>query len=313
MGYPKTKIYHDGSHYIGIPETHRPTKKRPKRACRGETMLQANGIKSNDKTENEKSAEPMTVNEEFERLYKENSNSLSKKTIRKIVQEISPRFKDEETAKAFVENNIERKKRNRAERMKRLMRKVRLQQWNFFVTFTYDDKKHTEESFRKSLMNCLRHQADRRDWKYIGVWERSPKSQRLHFHCIMQIPDGKMIGEMIIVKDYDTKHQRMQRTYQNDHFLEQYGRNDFKEIIPRELSKTVGYLIKYIDKSGERLVYSRGLPTYFVSDIFEDDVICPYGVDDRKLLLFDNFTCMDEGEILGAVSPEIISTLPKAN
>ncbi len=313
MDYAKVKIYTDGSHYIGIPQSQRPTRKRPKRACRGETMLQANGIESNDKTENEKSAKPATVKEEVERLYKENSNSLVKKTIRKIVAELAPRFEDEETATAFVERNIERMERNKMERNKRFNRKIRLQQWNFFCTFTYDSKKHTPESFRKSLINCLRHLSMRRGWKYIGVWELSPKNKRLHFHCVAYIPEGQMIGEMIIVQDYDTKHQRMQRTYQNSHFLEQYGRNDFKEIIPRELQSISAYLKKYLEKTGEKIVYSRGLATYFVSDIFEKDVICPYGVDDRKLLLVDNFTCMNEGEIIGTVSPAVIQKLPKAN
>ncbi len=313
MDYAKVKIYTDGSHYIGIPQSHKPTRTRPKRACRGETMLQANGIESNDKTENEKSAKPITVKEEFERLYKENSNSLSRKTIRKIAQELSPRFKDEETAKAFVENNIEKKKRNRAERMKRLMRKVRLQQWNFFVTFTYSNEKHTEESFRKSLMNCLRHLSSRKGWKYVGVWEHSPKNNRLHFHCLTYIPNGEMVGEIVLIKDFDTKNRRMQETYQNSHFLEKYGRNDFKEIAKNDIDYTIAYLVKYIEKSGERIIYSRGLPTYFVSDIMDEDIICPYGIEDRKLLLFDDFTCMDEGEILGMVSPEVISKLPKAN
>ncbi len=137
MDYAKVKIYTDGSHYIGIPQSHKPTRTRPKRACRGETMLQANGIESNDKTENEKSAKPTTVKEEFERLYKEISNSLSKKTIRKIIAELAPRFEDEESATAFVERNIERMERNKMERNKRFNRKIRLQQWNYFCTEKY--------------------------------------------------------------------------------------------------------------------------------------------------------------------------------
>ena len=55
------------------------------------------------------------------------------------------------------------------------------------------------------------------------------------------------------------------------------------------------------------------MPTYFLSDVLDEDVACPYGVDDRKVLLFDNFTCMNEGEILGKVSKEVIKQLPKSN
>ena len=35
--------------------------------------------------------------------------------------------------------------------------------------------------------------------------------------------------------------------------------------------------------------------------------------EDRKLLLFDNFMCLDQGEIIGQVSQEVIDKMPKAN
>ncbi len=162
-------------------------------------------------------------------------------------------------------------------------------------------------------MNCLRHQASRKEWKYIGAWERSPNTNRLHFHAIVYIPDGKMIGEIITVRDYDTVEKRMQETFQNTHFLKEYGRNDFKPINPMEISDCVKYLLKYIEKGGGRLVYSRGLYMYFISDIMDEDIVCPYGVGDMKLLLFDNSYCIKDGEIVGKVSPEVIKQMPKAN
>lgn len=298
MGYPNTKIYSDGSHYIGIPETHRTMKKKKHQH-----------VKPKDKN----SVKPPTVKDEFNRIYQECSSLPKKEKEEMLVISLASKFKDIEMAERFVKVNLERVLRNKLERMKRLMRKVRLQQWNYFLTFTYDDKKHTEESFRKSLTNCLRHLSSRKAWKYVGVWERAPTNNRLHFHCIAYIEKSQMIGTITEQRDYDTQKKKMQITYPNSHFLEQYGRNDFKEIIPQELPSLIGYLVKYIDKSGEKLVYSRGLPTYFVSDILDDDVACPYGVDDRKLLLFDNFLCMDDGEILGTVSQEIIQKLPKSN
>ena len=60
-------------------------------------------------------------------------------------------------------------------------------------------------------------------------------------------------------------------------------------------------------------MYSRNLPQYFVSDIMDDDVLCTIGQKDRKLLLFDSFTCWDEGCFVGKVSPEVIAQMPKAN
>ena len=71
--------------------------------------------------------------------------------------------------------------------------------------------------------------------------------------------------------------------------------------------------MKYIEKSGEKIVYSRGLPQYFISDILDDDVACSTGIEDRKLLLFDDFTCWDEGCYMGKVSPEVIAQMRKSN
>ena len=61
-----------------------------------------------------------------------------------------------------------------------------------------------------------------------------------------------------------------------------FGRNDFKEIDKNELVQSVRYLLKYIEKSGEKLVYGGDLPTYFKADIMDEDIACSIGVDDRK-------------------------------
>ncbi len=72
-------------------------------------------------------------------------------------------------------------------------------------------------------------------------------------------------------------------------------------------------MVKYIQKTGEKIVYSKGLATYFKSDILEQDIVCKIGQEDRKLLLFDNFYCINDGEIIGRVSNEVISQMPKSN
>lgn len=122
-----------------------------------------------------------------------------------------------------------------------------------------------------------------------------------------------MIGELIEVKDYSTKQHKVQTTLQNTHFQRHFGRNDFEHITEQEITQSVRYLLKYIEKSNERLVYGGKLPTYIVSDILDDDIICPYGVDDRKAILFDNFTCIEDGCIVGQASKEVISQMPKCN
>ncbi len=305
MPYIGTKVYSDGSHYIAIPPENFPSrKKRRKPKPKPPT---------NPKTDE---TQPITTpKEKFETAYAESQKLPKRERKKYIAEKLQNEFKTDEQLKEFVESNIERKKNNAYKRYSRLWRKVNLQgKWNFFVTFTYDSEKLDETQFKKKLRNALKHAVNRNGWKYIGVFERSPDKKRLHFHGIFYIPENAMIGEIVEVKDYSTKSHRMQTTYQNTHFLKEFGRNDFKPIdIPNDISQSVKYLLKYIEKSGEKLIYGGKLPTYFKSDILDEDIACGFGVDERKLLLFDSFRCIDEGEILGKVSPEIIEKMPKCN
>ena len=186
------KIYNDGSHFIAIPPDNfngGKHKKQPPKATTQDTKKQA-----------------------FETAYKE-SQSLPKRERKKyIAEKLQGEFETAEQAKAYTEQNIERKKTNAAKRRTRLWRKVRLQSWNYFVTFTFDSAKHDETTFKETLRNTLKHAVSRNGWKYIGVWERSPDKQRLHFHGIFHIPENGMIGKLETVTDYDTKKHRKQTT-----------------------------------------------------------------------------------------------------
>ena len=231
--------------------------------------------------------------------------------MRKAMEEAIP---DKERRQEYIERQNERKKVNAIRRKVRLSKKVNLQrEWSYFCTFTFSDEKHTEESFRKSLRNTLKHLVNRKGWKHIGVWERGGETGRLHFHGIFYIPQGGMVGEIVETKDYNTKDHRMQTAHQNTYFLERYGRNDFQQLgSPEEVQHSLGYLMKYIEKSGERLIYGD-LPTYFVSDVIDEDILASYGIDDRKAILADDFLCMVDGEVMGKVSPEVIAKMPKVN
>ena len=105
-------------------------------------------------------------------------------------------FRDAEEAEQFVEEHFNRLSRNRWERYKRMIRRGYTNSWNFFCTYTFDSRKHTEETFRKSLMNTLYHFSSRRDWRYMGAWERGELGERLHFHALTYIPEGQMPGEL---------------------------------------------------------------------------------------------------------------------
>ncbi len=296
MSYPKAKIYFDGSHYIGIPQENYKHGKGSKR--KNTAILTPRQTK---------------VKAKFETAYSE-SKSLPKLERKKyIAEKLQSEFNTTEQVTEFIEQNIQRKKDNLAKRRTRLWRKIYLQEWNYFVTFTYDSEKHTEETFKAKLCNTLKHLVSRKCWKYIGVWERSPDKQRLHFHGIFVIPDNAMIGTLEQVSDYSTKSHRKQMIFQNTHFLKYFGRNDFKKIGKLEVVPSVLYLLKYIEKSGEKLVFGGKLPTYFVSDILDEDIVCGIGIDDKKALLFDDFTCIEDGLLMGEVSAKVIKQMPKAN
>lgn len=292
MPYQASKIYYDGSHYIAVPKENFPSHK----GRSNQSSTQADSVKA-----------------KFEAAYAESQALPKRERKQYIAEKLQDDFATVEEANEYARRQTERKRNNACKRYTRLWRKVYLQsRWDYFVTFTYDNDKHTEESFRQSLRNTLKHLVSRKGWKYIGVWERSA-SERLHFHGIFYIPEHAMIGELKQVSDYSTKQHRMQTTYQNTHFSRRFGRNDFKAIGKNEVIESVRYLLKYIEKSGERLVYGGDLPTYFKSDITDEDIVCPTGVDGKKMLLYDDFNCWEDGCLVGKVCPETISRLPKCN
>lgn len=231
-----------------------------------------------------------------------------------IARKMRPYFRNEEEAALYVEAQFQRKARNAASRRVRMSRKVNLANFNYFCTFTYDDKLHTEDTFKRKLRTCFRHLVERRGWKYAGVWERSPKKQRLHFHGLFYIPEDGMVGELEVHRDYNTTKGQMQESVQNTYFNKRFGRSDFEELGSQvDVRQALSYITKYMEKTGEKMVYSKGLPQYFISDILDHDVVSPYGIDDRKLLLFDDFSCFDEGVYIGEVSPEVIAQMRKSN
>ena len=123
-----------------------------------------------------------------------------------------------------------------------------------------------------------------------------------------------MPGMPVDVIDYNFKAHRRIVTHQNSYFNDRFGRSDFAPIEDRQmLGSAVAYIVKYLEKTGEKIVYSKGLPQYFLSDIMEEDVVCPFGLEDKKLLLYDDFRCWDEGVLIGAVSKDVIRQMPKAN
>ena len=87
----------------------------------------------------------------------------------------------------YILEKMDKKQRNLWKRIKRFRRKAHMYRWNYFVTFTYNPRKHTEESFRKKLRKCLSNLSTRKGWKYMGVWERGRESVRSQPRCLLEL------------------------------------------------------------------------------------------------------------------------------
>lgn len=346
MPFIDAKVYFDGSHYICIPYRE-PIRKRKKKVPDevdegGEVKEDTTPLKSQDKPSDKpdvsglREVTPDELKEIFadfdaheyiagqgtsgrcrrdifDEVYELTRECSKKERKQQLFTALRPLCDDDEECKKFIDEQLERIKKNNIKKRVRLVRKVNLQQFNYFVTFTYSDELHTEDTFRKKLKQTLNNFSSKKGWKYIGVFERSPEKHRLHFHGLFVIPEGTMPGELIEVRDYDTRNHQMQTSYQCAYFVTRFGRTDFAPIGQDEIGASVNYMLKYIEKTGEKLMYSRGLPQYFISDIADEDVICPYDEEERKYVLYDRFTCYDYGEIMGTVSPEVIEKMRKSN
>ena len=262
------KVYNDGSCYIAIPTSSMPRKK--KRGC----------------------TVKMPIDDLFEQLYFQ----ALKDNVRKcdlvpyIVSGLKEHYPNRWDLEDFTKEKLGKLYKNLGARKKRFRRKAFLNPWNYFVTFTYDDDLQSEESFKKRLRKCLSNLHTRRGWLYMGVFERAPETGRLHFHAIIYVPEGQMIGELYERKDYSTRQHKMQTTHSNTFFEQNFGRNDFEELSEVELRRgsTMNYLLKYLEKTEERIIYSRGIPTEFFKNIHDDDVICEMVDFVTKYVLFND-------------------------
>ena len=132
MDYKETKVYFDGSHYIGIPHTTQGWKKKK-----------------------HKSAKTTEEESKVKEMLNDVTSETKQEKKERIVNELNEEIKDIEKTNEIVNKVIEKDKRNRIVRLTRLSRKVGLQQWTHFCTFTYDSTKLTEEQFRVKFLNCL--------------------------------------------------------------------------------------------------------------------------------------------------------------
>lgn len=210
----------------------------------------------------------------------------------------------------YIDENIRRKLNNYSGRKRRFFQKTYLNPWTHFITVTYDDEKFSDENeFRRALKRTLNNFHTRRGWKYMGVFERGNKGEeyegRLHLHALAYIPAGQLPGTVGKVLRYNFKKKRMVETHENSYFKEAYGINDFKSMegveITTEVAKkdeAVNYILKYMLKDDENIVYSRAVPAVIYKEVESDDIITDIKkqVTDfvDKYVLFDDVISDDE-------------------
>lgn len=343
----KCKVYKDGSHYIAI----RPTtgysgirrKSPPEEPIIVEEAQNTDAVTDisvpqedispteNCEEEEPEKEEPITplpddkvkVNrrvstraDEFLRLYRESFGIRKREQYQYISSGLAPYFSSEDELHKYMERKMECRKRAEVTRRIRCLRRASLHELSYFCTFTYDDKKATEAEFEKRLLTALSNFASRKGWKYMGTWERGGDTDRLHFHAIMYIPEGMMAGKLETKRDYDVKKKRMVEYVENSFFQDRFGRNTFELIdgTALTLGTAVSYIVKYIEKTGGRIICSKGLRTFIETDIDNNDVVARLREDDdKKYLLFDDFKVYKDGKELGEISPGVLARAKTIN
>ncbi|MBE6702123.1 MAG: hypothetical protein E7585_01765 [Ruminococcaceae bacterium] len=282
----RCRVYHDGCHYIAIAPGKRPYanwKPRPKKDHEKAFRELYRGTKMGYRQETENGVEyvpGMTGNEQ--KQY--------------ILETLQDTFGDAvDDWQEFVNQEFERERNNYCARAKRFRRKAFFNDWNYFVTFTYDDVKATEETFKQRLRRSLSNLHSRRDWTYMGCFERAEDTGRLHFHGLFHVPPGEMVGEIEERESYSTKQHKMQISCVNTWFEKRFGRNDFCPFTNDDIKRgtTLEYILKYIEKSGERIVYSRGIPSDEVANIAVEQCAAEYYNFVKKWILFDDWKTVD--------------------
>ena len=275
-------IYNDGSNYIAYEKQSKIQKKLFKKINAKEEFNEAEQL--------------------FEKLYLEAvKKGLSYKKQQEYVRvEMLKTVHIVDVAEKIVEEGFKRKLANIAARKKLFRRKAYLNKWNYFVTFTYDNEKHTDESFKQTLRKCLSNLSSRKGWKVMGIWEYGEENERLHFHALLYVPEGQMVGSLYEKKDYSKRKHKMVITHPCTFFEKRFGRCDFESInsVALKKGKYLDYILKYITKTDEKIVYSRGIPSCFKDEISEDEICAEFENFVKKFVLFDDIYDENNSRVL---------------
>ena len=202
----------------------------------------------------------------------------------------------------WIADQYERCSNNYFAKKKRMMKKAYLGDFNYFVTFTYDNSKITEQDFSKKLLKSLQNMTFFYKWTYMGVCEKGAENGRTHYHFLIRVPEGRhsMPGYLHLLSHFDKKKGRSVFYTSNSHF-EKFGTNEWQSIDRRrsDYSDAVKYLGKYLGKQDERVIYSRNIPEDMLMMIDpKRDVMFARYVWGRVYVLFKSlFECVKEDDI----------------
>ncbi|WP_251548723.1 rolling circle replication-associated protein [Pumilibacter intestinalis] len=335
--YPKCKVRKEGDHYIATPHTTNPTRRTVRKQKEiavsvkdGKYALEEkpienaavkDGVKyatveSGQTDEPNSSVHVTTLKQIFDELYDKYYKQYPNVRKQSILKDMLPLFSSKEDALYFVDEQFRRKWRNAYTRKQRFAYKAYNQNYEYFFTITFDSKKHTEQSFEKSLKNALSNLHKRYGCLFQGAWERGSENDRLHFHGLIYDPNKKITGELETVKDYNPKTGKMKTYLQSKYFFEKFGRNEFSEIIPQMYQSAIKYITKYLNKQDVKPYFSKGLYRFIESDIVGNDVICKMDSSDERdirLIVSNKFKIWDEGALIGEASPETIAKAKKVS
>ena len=134
------KIYNDGGHFVGTRVVRSKGKRPPKRPAQTAFDIAFDSLY-------------------FQAVRKGLKNDAMADFIQAGLEKLYPASS---TLRKFILEKMDKKQRNLWKRIKRFRRKANMYRWNYFVTFTYDPRKHTAESFRRKLRKCLSNLHTRR-------------------------------------------------------------------------------------------------------------------------------------------------------
>ena len=281
------KVIHDGQHFVATPIQKAPAISRVRRIKDGSDL-------------------------HFEKAYFAAMKKKSKWKEEDLASWISAYMVDElgdiyGYDLNWIRGEIDRFRHNLFLRQRRFRNKAYLNSWNYFVTITYDESKMDADTFRASLRKCFSNLHSRHGWKYMGVFELGEEGERLHFHALVYVPDGEMIGSLKSVKRYSTKRHQWDEHLENSFFNGRFGISTFDPISRKDVKSgaVVNYVIKYLLKSGERVIYSRAIPTELVVMVQDDQIAAKIFDFVGKFVLFDDaFTLWSDPDD----EPEVIQT-----